>query len=60
MAAPAESSTEQKQPQLESAELHTEPHTEPLPQSEEKTPTATENAEKTKWFLCNSELKIPP
>lgn len=46
MAAPIKSSPEQKQPQLESAELHTES----LPQSEPKTPTATENAGKTKWF----------
>ncbi|WMV21706.1 hypothetical protein MTR67_015091 [Solanum verrucosum] len=50
MAAPIESSPEQKQPQLELAELHTEP----LPQSEPKTPTATENAGKTKWFPCFS------
>lgn len=50
MAAPTKSSLELKQPQLESPELHTEP----LPQSEPKTPTATENAEKTKWFPCFS------
>ncbi|KAL3343102.1 hypothetical protein AABB24_026922 [Solanum stoloniferum] len=50
MAAPIESCPEQKQPQLESAELHTEPP----PQSEPKTPTATENAGKTKWFPCFS------
>ncbi|MCD7473396.1 hypothetical protein HAX54_015231 [Datura stramonium] len=50
MAAPIKSSTEKKQPQLESPELDTEP----LPQSEPKTPTATENAGKTKWFPCFS------
>ncbi|KAM3318840.1 hypothetical protein P3S67_006040 [Capsicum chacoense] len=49
-AAPIKSSPEQKQPQLESPELHTET----LPQSEPKTPTATENAGKTNWFPCFS------
>ncbi|XP_059303712.1 uncharacterized protein LOC132055759 isoform X1 [Lycium ferocissimum] len=60
MAAPIKSSPEQKQPQVESPELKRpqvespELHTEPLPQSEPKTPTATENVEKTKWFPCFS------
>ncbi|CAN4088365.1 unnamed protein product [Withania somnifera] len=50
MGAPIKSIPEQKQPQLESSELHTEP----LPQSEPKTPTATEKEEKSNWFPCFS------